>query len=179
LKKLIIIAVSLVYIVAIAPVIGGIGMYFNYRYLQQGTIDLRAAVDKALAHSGQLILGSIIYFVATIVGTICLVIPGIYIAVRFGFVLYAIISENCSASDGFKYSSKLVAGRWWNVFGSFFVVIILLIPLIIIAAIIGAILVKQPAMVAIINSILGALVTPPIMLYYVKLYLRLQETANI
>lgn len=105
------IAIVLIYSVTIAPIIGGIGMDFNYRYLQQGTIDLKAAVDKALAHSLQLILGSIIYFVAMLVGTIFFIIPGIYIAIRFWFVLYAIISENCSAIDGFKYSSKLVAGR--------------------------------------------------------------------
>ena len=171
--------ISIVYGLILAPIIGGVGIYFCYRYLKQGTIDLGGAIEKALSHSGQLILGAILYFLATMAGLICLVIPGFYILVRFGFVLYAIIAENCSAIDGFKYSSKLVAGRWWAVFGSLLVVILFFIPLVIITIILGVIFVKQPLVAAIISTILSVLWTPVIMMYYVKLYLRLQETTNL
>jgi hypothetical protein len=169
--------VTLVYLLIVTPIISGAGMSFCYRYLQQGTIDLKGAFDKAISQSGQLIIGTILYALAVFVGMLCLIVPGIYISVRFGFVLYAIISENCSAIDGFKYSSKLVEGRWWPIFGSMLVSILFFIPLFIMGIIVGAMFANQPLLAGIAGGIIGALVTPPIVLYYVKLYLRVQETA--
>jgi hypothetical protein len=168
---------ALVYGLIVTPIIGGAGMAFCYNYLQQGTSDLKGAFDKAIAQSGQLIIGTILYALAVMVGFVCLIVPGIYLSVRFGFVTYAIISENCSAIDGFKYSSKLVEGRWWPIFGSMLVSIIFVIPVFIMGIIAGIMFVKQPLLAGIAGGIIGALVTPPLVLFYVKLYLRIQETA--
>lgn len=171
--------VATVYMVALVPIIAGVGMYFCYRYLKQGTIDLGGAIEKAMGQSVQLILGSIIYSVATLLGLICLVIPGIYISVRFAFVLYAIISENCSAIEGFKYSSKLVEGRWWAVFGSMLVILLFFIPITLLVAMLSAIFIKQPLIISMISVVLSTLLTPPAILYYNKLYIRLQELVNL
>jgi uncharacterized membrane protein SpoIIM required for sporulation len=171
--------ISLVYGLLVTPIMTGIAIYFIYRYLKQGTADLSGAVNHALSHSVQLILGMLIYAAAVFAGFICLIVPGIYLSVRLGFVLYAIVSNNCTAIDGLKHSSKLVEGRWWNVFGSMLVVILFLIPVMIVAGIIGAIFSSQPLIAALLGTIVGIIATPPITLYYVKLYLRLQETANL
>ncbi len=173
----------LVYWLLVTPIMTGTAIYFIYRYLKQGTADLSGAVNHALSHSVQLILGMIIYAAAVFVGFICLIVPGIYLSVRLGFVLYAIVSNNCTAIDGLKYSSKLVEGRWWNVFGSMLVVVmVFLIPVIIIIVagiMIAAIFSSQPLIAALLNTIVDIIAIPPIMLYYVKLYLRLQDTANL
>jgi uncharacterized membrane protein SpoIIM required for sporulation len=171
--------ISLVYGLLVTPIMTGIAIYFIYRYLKQGTADLSGAVNHALSHSVELILGMIIYAAAVFAGFICLIVPGIYLSVRLGFVLYAIVSNNCTAIDGLKYSSKLVEGRWWNVFGSMLVVLVFLIPVMIVAGIIGAIFSRQPLIAALLGTIVGIIATPPITLYYVKLYLRLQDTANL
>lgn len=169
--------VALVYGLIVTPILSGASMSFCYRYIQQGTSDLKGAFDKAISQSGQLIIGTILYALAVFVGFILLIVPGIYISVRFGFVLYAIISENCSAIDGFKYSSKLVEGRWWPIFGSMLVSILFFIPIFIMGIIAGVMFANQPLIAGISGGLIGAAVTPPIVLYYVKLYLRVQETA--
>lgn len=171
--------VAIVDTFVLLPIITGVGVYFCYRYLQQGTLDLGRAIEKALSQSIQLILGFFIYGVATILGLICLVIPGIYIAVRFHFVLNAILSENCSAIEGLKYSSRLVAGKWWAVFGSMLVtVVLILIPVIISIVAVNAAFVERPLIGFIISLIINALVVPIFSLYFAKLYIRLQDIIN-
>lgn len=174
--------ISLVYALVITPIITASAVYFIYQYLKYGTIDLSGAVEKALSQSGQLILGMIIYVAAVLVGLICLILPGIHLSARLGFVHYAIITENCSAIDGLKHSSKLVEGRWWQVYGSMLVSVVLLIPLLVISIVLGFVLGTQgagPGIASLVGGIVGILFTPPLTMYYVKLYLRLQETANI
>jgi hypothetical protein len=169
--------IAIVYGLIVTPILNGAAMSFCYRYLQQGTSDLKGAFDKAISQSGQLIIGTILYALAVVVGSIFLIVPGIYLSVRFGFVLYAIISENCSAIDGFKYSSKLVEGRWWPIFGSMLVSILFFIPIFIMAIIAGIMFASQPLLAGVAGGIIGAVVTPPMVLFYVKIYLRAQETA--
>ena len=171
--------ISLIYIFAITPLTGGITTAFVYAYLKQGTIDLSKAVETALSHSVQLILGMILYSLAVGFSSLLLLIPGIYLLVRWGFVLYAVILNNCSAIDGFKYSSKLVRGRWWPVFGSMLVVVLFLLPISVIVAIIGAIFGSKSIVAVIISSLVGVLFTPPLAMYYIKLYLRLEELADL
>lgn len=172
-------ALMIIYGLGVLPILTGISIYLIYRYLKQGTIDLSGAANQAIGQSGQLIIGHILYSLAVILGLICLIVPGIYLSVRWGFVMYAIVSQNCSAIEGFKYSSELIKGRWWAVFGSMLLVIALLFPVFFVTGIIGAIFASQPIVMAIISSIAILLVTPPLAMYYVKLYIRLQEIANL
>jgi hypothetical protein len=172
-------ALTIGYSLGLLPILTGISVYFIYRYLKQGTVDLSGAANRSLSQSGQLILGHILYLLAVSLGFICLILPGIYLSVRWGFVLYEIVSENCSAIDGFKRSSELVKGRWWPVFGSMLAVVLMLLPAFFVVGIVRAMFVSQPLIAAVISSIIGLLVGPIIGMYYVKLYMRLQETANV
>jgi hypothetical protein len=171
--------ISLIYIFAVTPLLGGITTAFVHAYLKHGTIDLSKAVETALSHSVQLILGMILYSLAVGFSSLLLFIPGIYLLVRWGFVLYAVVLHNCSAMDGFKYSSKLVQGRWWPVFGSMLLVVLLVLPISVIAAIAGAIFGSRSIATVLINSLVGVLFTPPLAMYYVKLYLRLEELSDL
>jgi hypothetical protein len=170
---------TLGYSVGVLPILTGTSVYFIYRYLKQGTADLSGAANRSLSQSGQLILGYVLYILAVSLGFICLILPGIYLSVRWAFVLYAIATQNCSAIDGFKYSYELVKGRWWPVFGSILAIIPVLLPVMFVGGIVGAIFASQPLILAIISSAIGLLVAPPIGMYYVKLFMRLQETANV
>lgn len=177
------ISISLLYIILITPIIGAIGMCFIHRYLKQQTLDIGGAFSQAIGKSGLLILGMLFLILSCTLGIILLVVPGIYLLVVWGFSLYAIAMDNYSLVDSFKYSYQLVKGRWWPVLGSMLVGALLVIP----ATIVSAVITPKPAsfgtggaiVASLISSIISILLAPVLQMYYVKLYLRLQDTDNL
>ncbi len=171
----------------ISIILSGTVMYFIYRYLKDGTLDLSGSFQRGMNKSLSVLLGSIAYSAMVGVGCVLLILPGIYLAVIFAFFLYGIVSEEYSVVDSFKYSARLVQGRWWPVFGSMLVPALFIFPLIIIMglilAIVGVFLFASgvnPLLIAIIvglvNAILNILIVPLFNIFFVKLYVRLQET---
>jgi hypothetical protein len=162
------------------PLISGASIYFAYRYISTQTIDLGGSVTEALGKLVQLIIGIVLYVIAVVIGTCLLIVPGIYVAVRLGFVMYGIMIDDLSAVDSLKSSWNLVGGRWGTVFVAQFIpAICFIIPVIIIGAIIGAILGPKAVLIAtIFGALAGLAATPFLVTYYTKLYLRLKGSDN-
>jgi membrane-anchored glycerophosphoryl diester phosphodiesterase (GDPDase) len=161
----------------LAPFLSGAGIYFVYRYLSTQTSDLGGAFGKALEKLPNLILGFLLYLVAVVLGLCLLIVPGIYVSIRLGFVLYGVIIDDLDAVSALKSSWNLVEGRWLSVFGSQLVpVFFFVLPVVAISFFLGLTLGSKAIL---ITTILGALVglaaTPFLTTYYTKLYLRLKE----
>src|SRR5579872_1781901 len=60
-----------------------------------------------------------------LIGLIFIIIPGIYIAVRFTVASQAAVLERQGVTDSLRRSWELVQGNWWRVFGIVLVVTIL------------------------------------------------------
>ncbi|MGJ8696427.1 MAG: DUF4339 domain-containing protein [Verrucomicrobiaceae bacterium] len=62
-------------------------------------------------------LATILYFLMVVGGLILLIVPGIYLALRFGFYREAIVEKNLDAISALKYSSQLTRDNRLSLFG--------------------------------------------------------------
>lgn len=64
------------------------------------------------------VLGALILVtLAIIAGSIALIIPGIYVAIRLAVTLQAVVAEGHGPTDAMSRSWELVKGNWWRVIG--------------------------------------------------------------
>ncbi|MEM8953422.1 MAG: GYF domain-containing protein [Verrucomicrobiota bacterium] len=69
------------------------------------------------------LLATILFFLMVIVGLALLIVPGIFLAARFGQFQWAIIDQNLGPIDGLKASWEMTRGNVWRLIGLLFVVI--------------------------------------------------------
>ena len=80
---------------------------------------LGAAVSSLANTSFLLIMAPIILFIGLLIG---ITVLGTY----WAFFMFPVLLRNVSFFKAFKYSSNIVKGRWWKVFGYHFLIFILL-----------------------------------------------------
>ena len=61
----------------------------------------------------------LLFYLMVAVGLVLLIVPGIYLALRFGFFQYAIVDRNLGVIDSLKYSANLTKNNGLNLFGLF------------------------------------------------------------
>lgn len=64
-----------------------------------------------------LVLVSFLASALTIIGLICLIIPGIYLAIATMFATQVLVLQNVDSVESIKRSMAIVKGRWWWFFG--------------------------------------------------------------
>ena len=72
------------------------------------------ALGRGLAKLLPVAVASVVYFVALIVGTLLLIVPGIILSLSLLFFIYAIALDNAGPMSGLSRSHKLVWGNWWR-----------------------------------------------------------------
>lgn len=162
----------------LTPLLSSASLYFVYRYLSTQTADLGGAIGKTMEKLPNLVIGFLLYLIAVIVGFVFFIVPGIYVALRLGFVLYAVMIDDLDAVAALKSSWNLVGGRWLQVFGAQLLAgICFLIPLLIISFVVGIVFgPKNIVLASTIGALFGLAATPFLSTYYTKLYLRLQNS---
>jgi hypothetical protein len=75
--------------------------------------DLFPAVGKFI----KLAIASVIFFVLVAAGLVALVLPGIYLMLRFGFFIYAILDRDAGIIDSLKQSWAMTQGNVWSLLG--------------------------------------------------------------
>jgi uncharacterized membrane protein YesL len=99
-----------------APFAGGFYYYFVLKVRgQPATVgDLFSGFSRAFV---QLLLAGIVGSILTVLGFVCLLLPGIYLAVAYGFANLLITDKQVAFWDGLETSRKTVTRHWWSVFG--------------------------------------------------------------
>ncbi|HWW02444.1 MAG TPA: protein kinase [Candidatus Acidoferrum sp.] len=111
-------------IVAGGPLMGGLWLYLLNRARGEP-----ASLDTAFSGFRiafvNLFLGSLVTFVLTLIGFICLVLPGLYLAVAWMFALILVIDLRLDFWPAMELSRQVVTRHWWKFFG-FWIVLLLM-----------------------------------------------------
>jgi hypothetical protein len=99
---------------------GPLGGGFYYFYLRKvrgepATIgDLFAGFSRAFV---QLLLAGLVVTILVGLGLVCLILPGIYLAVGYSFAYLRATDRQIAFWDAMEASRKTVTHHWWSVFG--------------------------------------------------------------
>jgi uncharacterized membrane protein len=61
-------------------------------------------------------LATTIYGIAVVLGVFLLIIPGIYIAIKYAFFTFFIVDKNTGVLEAFSRSGEITKNRIWNLF---------------------------------------------------------------
>lgn len=79
-----------------------------------------ATIGTLFGEAGKLlplIVASLLFYIMLIVGLLLLVLPGIYVALRFGFFMTAIVDRNLGPVEALKYSYRITTNNALSLFG--------------------------------------------------------------
>jgi hypothetical protein len=79
--------------------------------------DLGTSFGFALTRARSLLWLIILTALCVLVGFVCLIIPGIYLAVTFAIVVPVLMAEDARGFKALARSQGLIAGCWWHVLG--------------------------------------------------------------
>ena len=118
-----------------------------------------AGVKRAPAVFG----ASIIYILAFAIGSILLVIPGIYLSVMLAFAFYAAAADNKGPLESIKYSYGLVKGNWWRTAGLLTIMtIVAMVFYIAVGFVVGILAVSEDPTAALQPNILSDIIIVPL-----------------
>jgi glycerophosphoryl diester phosphodiesterase family protein len=161
----------------VAPLITAICVYALRSVAAGGSPKAREAVVKGFESFSPIFFAVLLAALGILVGAI-LILPGIYLFVRWYFVPQAVVLEGAQGTSALRASSRLVQGAWWRTLG--------LIVLVNIAALLAAVVLNAPftaaadrtdrAVWALIGQILASTVVQPFgALYSTLLYFDLRQ----
>jgi hypothetical protein len=88
--------------ISIIMQVGVVKISLNYTYNTESNI---GDLFSYAVYAPRVFLGSILYGLAIFIGLLFLIVPGIYLALRFSQFQYFIIDKDMGILDSFKYSS--------------------------------------------------------------------------
>jgi len=62
------------------------------------------------------LLGYVMYTLLAVIGFLLLIVPGIYLAIKYQYVQYLIVDKNMDVIEAFKESGRMTDGHKWNLF---------------------------------------------------------------
>ena len=152
--------------IIIGVAVAVIGMVFEIgylKYLLKLVSGMHSSVEDLLKYSyliWRYFLGWLAYGFVVVVGLALLVVPGVYLSIRFMFVPILIVDKELTIKEAFKKSTTLTKGVKWKLLG--------------LALILGLIMLPTNAIFSnseyVLQGAFVVLVSPFVMLSYIKVY---------
>jgi hypothetical protein len=120
------------------------GLYFYYlKKIRGQPAELGDAFSGFSLAFGPLVLTSLLVILLTMVGFVCLILPGIYLAVSYSFAYLLVLDRKMEFWAAMEVSRRVITAQWWRMFG---------------LLILGAII----AVLGVLGLVVGIFVTAPI-----------------
>ncbi|HKW28105.1 MAG TPA: protein kinase [Verrucomicrobiae bacterium] len=112
---------TLIGLVVGGPLSGGLWLYF-LKKIRSGKADVGTAFSGFAVAFVPLFLGGLVTLLLVLAGLICLVLPGIYLAVAWAFTLMLIADKGLDFWPAMELSRRVISKHWWK-FLWFFIVL--------------------------------------------------------
>jgi len=161
----------------VAPLITAICVYALQSVAAGGTPRAREAIVKGFESFSPIFFAVLLAAVGILLGAI-LIVPGIYLFVRWYFVPQAVVLEGAQGANALRASGRLVEGSWWRTLGLILLVNVLALM---VAVVLGAPFTAAAdsadrAIWSLIGQIVASTVAQPFgALYSTLLYFDLRE----
>ena len=103
--------------ITLQPVVYGMYPLMVKNTVDKSNIDLRAAFRKAVNRYPSLLLALILVYLKVLIGTLLLILPGIYWLMGYYVTIPAVMLENRGGRDGMSASMSFSRNRKWRIFG--------------------------------------------------------------
>ncbi len=152
---------SILGILLAGPLLGGLFLYFLKKIRGEA-----ASVETAFTGFRQplphLVLASFVVALLTVLGFLCLILPGIYLLVAWKFTYPLIVDKGLDFWTAMRVSRKVISKHWWKFFG--LVIVCALINLAGLLALIVGIFITSPITIAALmyayEDVIGAVKIP-------------------
>jgi len=154
-----IVVLALTFIVGwiINTIVNGTAIKYTADLLEKGSASLQTGFNLTVFRLPSLLAAGIVTGIIILIGLICLIVPGIILAIMFALVVPVIMIEQIGALESLGRSRRLVNRRWGKTFATLLLVGIIIVLVALLANAIGGLF--GPAS-PIIRSLIAALVTP-------------------
>jgi hypothetical protein len=153
---------SAVSYLVVAPLITAICIYALRSVAEGGSPGAREAVVRGFESFSPIFFAVLLAALGTLVGAI-LIVPGIYLFVRWYFVPQAVVLERAHGTAALRASGRVVEGAWWRTFGLILLVnvIALLVVFVVASPFAAGAESSDRAIWAMIGQIVAATITQP------------------
>ena len=110
------IAAAVAYLV-VAPLITAICVYALHSVAAGGSPGAREAIVKGFESFAPIFFAVLLAAAGIALGLFLLIVPGVYLFVRWYFVPQAVVLEGARNAAALRASTRLVTGAWWRTFG--------------------------------------------------------------
>ena len=110
----------------VAPLITAICVHALHSVAAGGSPGAREAIVNGFESFAPIFFAVLLAAAGIAVGLFLLIVPGIYLFVRWYFVPQAVVLEGARTAAALRASTRLVTGAWWRTFGLVVLVYVLL-----------------------------------------------------
>jgi len=98
------------------PLMGGLYLYF-LKKIRRETAGVETAFTGFRQPLPHLVLGGFLASFLTVLGFLCLILPGIYLFVAWIFTFPLIVDRRLDFWPAMRLSRKIISKHWWNFWG--------------------------------------------------------------